>query len=356
MITVKINNIDIEGLNIKPIITLSKSYRNNAIYFDKTEFSVLDENGTFIPFSENTILNDPILENNKVEIFDNTFKIYEGYINELRPDRLNEKNVTIECVTGLKKYLNNRIDYNTWSRGGGAFPTGEYYLHTDNLYYETPIYALWHYLQELGYTNFDTAGISNIHEIFTTAGIYVQIDTTFQNMLPHVILNYLCKKFFIFVYEENGIIVFDHARNYNAEYISITQEIKNDIQTIEKLDKYTDYKIEVGTGFRTATDNSNYGSEYRTEYIESYDFLTGLIYIMDNTTADYFGEYAIDKFYRDRKSLRIIFDISTNVFNLKKGIKITALQRGWNEKLFEPYILKQDYNTRKYIVDCFEVL
>ena len=356
MIILKINNVEYE-LITQPTISQSKSYRGTAIYIDKTTFSVRDELGSFMPFSDNPVIDNKVLENNTVEIFEDTTKLYSGFILELEPDPMNEINVIFECVTELKKFINNRFDYNTWTRGAGAYPVGEYHSHTDGLYYETPVYAIWHYMRSLGYTNFNTELLSVIQAIYIAAGCYIQIDTAFLNMKPHIILNYLSKKFHLFVYEDDdGLITFDHGRNYSTDFISITQNIENDIQTIQKLDKYTDYKIEVGETFRTATANGNYGLQYRTEFIEPYELLTGLIYIMNNVSADYLGTFAINKFFRDRQSLRITFDISNAILTLLKGMKITALQRGWNEKLFEPYVIKRDFESRKYIVDCFEVL
>jgi len=361
MINIKINGNDIQNIVRYPVIKQSKSFLNIPVHLDETVFTLRDDNGSLLPFSQNSII-DNVMENNDIEIYDNNNLVYTGILNEQIIDPANEKIITFDCRTILKKFIKNRVNYKTWLRGDGTttYPTGEYSLKGDGYYYETPIYAIWHYLRLLGYEDYIyTDDIDNIHSVLSTANVWIQIDTSFENYTPHEILNYICKKFHIFIYvDELGNIRFLHDQDI-IDTIDITDTFYNKIESKIKLEKFTDYNIQLlDDSFRTAYDNSDYGAEYRTEYIEKYELLRGIIYIYDSITADYLGEMAIDNFYRDRLSLIIKYDLSILNFNLRKAIKITVSDRGWFNKIFEPYVFIRDYNNRASgnIIETFETL
>lgn len=358
-IDIIINNQEIGNLIGFPIITQSKSYMNIPVNLDETSFTIRDDNGSFFPLSSNSFI-DPVYENNTVEIFDGSTQLYGGIINDLIPDRLNEKIIKVDCRTILQKFIKNKFNYKTEFRGDGTivYPVGEYELKGDGFYYETPAHALWHYMQGCGWTDFiNINSIEIIHAIFESANVWIQIDTDFPQLWPHEILNYLCIKFHIFIYvDDNGLITLIHNQDL-SNAIQITQEIDNSVFTGLRLDRFTDYSIELIDGtFRTATDNSDYGLQYRDIFKEPFEILKGMIYIYDTITADYLGQMSIDIFNQSRQSINLNFDMEVLGFNLEKGISVTTPDRAWNNKLFEPYILIRDYNTRLNIVESYNVL
>ena len=276
MINIKINGNTISNIEKYPVIKQSKSYLNIPVYLDETTFTLRDDNGSLMPFSSNSILKNET-EDNDIDIFDDNNQIYKGILNELIINPGNEKIITFDCRTILKKFIKNRVNYKTWIRGDGTttFPVGEYSVKGDGFPYETPIYALWHYMILVGYEDYiNVDDINIIHSDLTDANVWVQIDTSFPGLWPHEILNYLCTKFHIFIYVDAiGQIRFLHNQDFSNS-LEVNDNIDNTIDSGLKLQKFTDYNIELISGsYRSAFDNSDFGSEYRTQFIEKFEIL-----------------------------------------------------------------------------------
>lgn len=355
MIKVKVNNHLLTSIVGYPVIEQTKSKKNNVLNTDITRFSLRDEKGSLMPMSLNSIIDYDSPEENNIEILIDNALIYKGILDHT--EIINEQVLELWCKTEINKYLRDNVKYKTWDRFGGTFPVGEYKLFPNGLYYETPVYLIKHFLESLGNTNFNQNSIDIAHNIYDINDCYVQVNTDYISLRPKEIINFICLKTHLFIYtDSNGNINFIHGIDYKNNPLLINETVKNDIQSLDELYMFNNYSIEDETNIvRTAADNNNYGSQYRSIFDIAFEIEKGIIWVQSDS-RDYLGTFAIDKFFRRRQGINFKFELGPETFNLERGISITSSRRGWSKKLFEPYGLKESSNTNKFEVDAYEVL
>ena len=356
MINVKINTKVFKDIVGSPVIEETKSKKSNIVNTDIAKFSLTDNTGLITPLSNNSIINYDSPEENTIEILDDTLVLYKGILDHV--EIIKENIFELQCKTEINKYLRDNVKYKTWDRFGGTFPAEEYKLYPNGFYYETPSNAVWHYLKALGNTGLNTYSLDRSNAIYDSNNAYIQINSDFLSLRPKEIINFVCQKTGLLIYTDTaGNINFVHGIDYTDNPVNITESVKNDIKSLDELYMFNDYEIELeSNSLRTATDNADYGLQYRNVYDIDFEIEKGLIWIPDADAADYFGTYAIDKFFRRRQGISFKFELGPESFGLETGISITSSKRGWSNKLFEPYGLKKDIKKVKFNVDAYEVL
>lgn len=355
MIKVKINDNEFTSIVDFPVIEETKSKLNNILNTDISTFSLTDDTGLFMPLSGNSIIDYDSPEENNIEILDENLLLYKGILHH--SEIITENIVEFHCKTEINKFLRDNTKYRSWDRYGGFFPLSEYKI-INGYPYETPAFAIYHYLQTLGNANFNIDSINRVHDIYDAGDGYIQLNTDFMSLRPKEIINFICQKTNLFIYTDStGNINFIHGLDYKDNPLLITETIKNDIKSLDELYMFSNYEIEKDDNvLRTATDNGDYGLQYRSIFDIMFEIEKGLIWIPDDNAADYFGMSIIDNFFRRRQGISFKFELGPETFSLERGISITSPKRGWTNKIFDPYGLKKEIKTNKFQVDAYESL
>lgn len=362
-LTYTLSSVNVSKLtNYAPRISRKKSNKNKGIYTDVLNVMFNNTDNEFTPYSANSIFESQYPTSNDFTIDYGNTRIYTGVLRHVPKTARNP--VTLQFTDTLGKFSAADFSYNTFDRGDGSttFDTSEY--NSDGTYYwETPAYAAYHVLRLAGLTDseINTSSLSDADTNYTSSTKIAIIKETSDSVTPLEILNYISAKFFLYIYKDSsGLICFEHGTDFTSTYISVSRNNINGIRFIEPLDYYNDYEIQTDDfTWRTASDNSSYGSSYRTAAETNRKLIIeahGICIIYDDTTADYFGEYAIDNFYKKRQGVAITTYIDDDRFNFVTGCKITYDAMGWNEKNFEIFEIIDDYNATKKTVKAYEIL
>lgn len=339
---IKLNDYDISNIVVKfPVISTTKATAKSRAYSDYIEIEIISQQFY-------TLLDDYI---NTIVIEVNGVQKFTGYL--LKVIYLQDDRIRIVAGSLYSLKSKNNIIYQTNIRGDGitTFTAAEYFLDA-SIYYETPVYAVKHLLEIAGITDFDTASLSEANTNYVNNNIYCQLENEYIGYSLQQLLDKICTSFNLFFFTNNqGQIVFDY-NNSKTEIVLNNYEINQ----IDGLEFYNNYSIEkddftiitagiYGQTYRDRTKTNRYFFIDR-DILKIYDYLTGPVNI---------GQEIIDQYYRSRKGFRLKQSM-TNILNINSEPVLTDQKYNFNNKHFEIYSIKEDFDNSKQEIIIYEKL